>query len=588
MMPNRLTLGFLLLCPLPLLLNCAQPFKTAAPEMSVTKSERSKKTPVFAVKSKPWHRSTLKTETKSIIPEQKISLREILLKKQPDSTAQEGSNLTEATHRSSFSQLMTRLRKGFRSATSDPSPDADDLPRLNNETEEPDSSPVVNEEDRIRAGAFASLLMGESSLTDRMSKMRELLENPDPAARNALLMIFPNPKDPLAPFALSLLIRLGKGEDPKIERLVKDALDDKRPEVRKIAVLATTEDGGRQAATLILKRFRLEEDTDVKIALVLSIGHLALKQAHSVLLESINEGPPPLRFAVAWALWKLNDPRGVEYLESIASSDDRSLTPQAMEVLAEMNSLSSLPVFIRALDSRWQPCWKAAAHALQSFQGDGAGLTLIHSLNETDISPSFKRRMLFVLIGRSPQDEEAAQWLTQTLTPSSEALAESLRLPVDLSELSYLLEVAIKTPHPVIMEAALLLLSHNEPAVGLQAAQALTAIAKLLKKDSDIPQDSESQLWRIWWIRNSRAEKFENTSGKDAPLQLIGPEGVSRTVISGQRLPSGLFIESVTSEETTGERYLVMEYHGRRYRIQTKPVSEQRNSSSPGDQSAPD
>ncbi|GEM_PF-3349802 len=417
--------------------------------------------------------------------------------------------------------------------------------------------PPFDREDLAKAGVYARLLFGQGKYLDRADRIARLREAPDPGAQTALEMVLATQQDPLSWAAAGALARL---ENADVREALAEAADDPRSVVRAAVLPALAESGHPDAGALALERFEEDTATSVRAVAAGVLGVLGVREAVPALVEAVRTEHPHVRLYAAWALWRMDDPRGRAFLEELVASDDPRLAAQAVAVLAGLGDPDSLRAFLYALGSRHERVWQMAY------------LTLVRAPRE------YVREGLIV---PEPTDGQASERLVRmrrrgalaevarglTLSGAGE---ERWRLLCAMGahgrpgEQQILAQVLAEREALGGLEPLLRALAAPQSRVRAQVAAALRRIARVHDLDAP-PQGEERSVWRRWWVEQSRARRVRDTDTGADVVTVRGPDGRYYAAAEGEALVPGVTVERIEREET-GAR-VVVRAADRRFRI---------------------
>jgi HEAT repeat protein len=145
---------------------------------------------------------------------------------------------------------------------------------------------------------------------------------------------------------------VGPAPDPeelRAGRILKEALRDKNPDVRKHAVQSLGLVRTREPYISWLKDMLDDKDLQVRIATVTSLEDLRDKSSLPALEKALNDDAPEVSFAAAKALWTLDDPQGRVALMAVLSGETKTssgfLTSQKRETLRMFHTPKTLFMF---------------------------------------------------------------------------------------------------------------------------------------------------------------------------------------------------------------------------------------------------
>jgi HEAT repeat protein len=132
-------------------------------------------------------------------------------------------------------------------------------------------------------------------------------------------------------------------------QVLKDALNDGNPNIRKQAVIALSLTASREPFLSELETMLTDKDVQVRIATVASLVDLHNHGAARALRRALNDQVPEVSFAAAKALFELHDPAGTQALLSVLSGESKTasnfFTDQMRNTIRMMHTPKTLFMF---------------------------------------------------------------------------------------------------------------------------------------------------------------------------------------------------------------------------------------------------
>ena len=244
--------------------------------------------------------------------------------------------------------------------------------------------------------------------------------------------------------------------------ILRSALKDSNPDVRKEATTALSLAGIQQALYLQLPVMLSDKDVQVRLAAVSSLADLNSKRTLEALREALRNDVPEVSFAAAKALFGLNDPAGKEALLAVLSGEIRPssgfVTSQMRDALRKMHMPGTMFLFAVKRGIGFAP-----------VPGLGEGISSLQGLL-ADSSVS-ARATAALLLGRE-RDSETLRALRESLSDGDwsvrAAAVHSLAVRND----------------PDVQNALVTLFSDKKEAVRLRAAAAWLRLNVIKRKQA--------------------------------------------------------------------------------------------------------
>jgi HEAT repeat protein len=147
----------------------------------------------------------------------------------------------------------------------------------------------------------------------------------------------------LATWAAAALLPLAAAvTDQQCTSILKDALENKNPDVRKQAVVALSLASSRGSLFDQLEGMLTDKDVEVRQAVVASLQEVHTKSATDALHKALEDDVPEVSFAAAKALWARRDPAGRTALLAVLAGETKTssgfLTRQKRDALRMMHT----------------------------------------------------------------------------------------------------------------------------------------------------------------------------------------------------------------------------------------------------------
>ena len=131
--------------------------------------------------------------------------------------------------------------------------------------------------------------------------------------------------------------------------LLNEALKDKNPDTRKVAVQALGLASLREPYLSQAESMLADKDVEVRLATITSLVDLRNKNTVGALQRALNDEVPEVSFAAAKALWALKEPSGRDALVAVLSGESKTssgfLTKQKREALRMFQTPKTLFTF---------------------------------------------------------------------------------------------------------------------------------------------------------------------------------------------------------------------------------------------------
>jgi len=127
---------------------------------------------------------------------------------------------------------------------------------------------------------------------------------------------------------------------PQCRQVLQQALDDKNPDTRKLAVAALSLAGAR-AVPVVIPMLQ-DKDVDVRLSAVSTLAETKNARVVAALRKTLDDEVPEVSFAAAKALWSMNDATGKRVLLSVLQGESNAssgfLSKQKRDALRMMQT----------------------------------------------------------------------------------------------------------------------------------------------------------------------------------------------------------------------------------------------------------
>ena len=244
--------------------------------------------------------------------------------------------------------------------------------------------------------------------------------------------------------------------------MLRSALKDGNPDVRKEATTALSLAGIREALYLQLPAMLADKDVQVRLAAVASLADLNSKGTIEALRQALRNDVPEVSFAAAKALFSLNDPAGKEALLAVLSGENKPssgfITSQMRDALRKMHMPRSMFLFAVKRGIGFAPV-PGLGEGISSMQG---------LLSDSSVSG---RATAALLLGKEKDNE--------SLWALREALSDG-----DWSVRAAAVHSLAVRNDPEVQNALAPLLSDKKEAVRLRAAAAWLRLDVIKKRQT--------------------------------------------------------------------------------------------------------
>jgi HEAT repeat protein len=406
-------------------------------------------------------------------------------------------------------------------------------------------------------GRFAHLLAGRSPHPRRRQALRELAEDPPAAAEGALVRVLHTPADPLSGLAVAPLARL---ESPRARAALAAGAADPRRTVHTPALLAFLAVGEAAAAReLAERRLRNPLSASQQAAAVLGLGELGDAETAARLRPLLREAAPEVRLAAAWALWRLGEPSGREWLQRLVTFDDPTYSAQAVRLLTAMREPASVDVLLAALGARHETVWRPAFLGLQAFATERVLAAIHRRAREKQVGNAAEARRTALL-------RLALRPAGAPLPPAAAAAAHRWLLrsaregtPAEVRVMAAVLaDRAERTGLDALLRAL------ENAALPPAAHEAVGTALRRLAEAADLPgapAGSAAAPWRRWWLEAAAAGRVRDRESAEMLPVLRSPAGLSYYAAPGVEVVPGVRVERVAG--TGPDLRLTVRHQGR-------------------------
>jgi HEAT repeat protein len=252
--------------------------------------------------------------------------------------------------------------------------------------------------------------------------------------------------------------------------ILRSALQDSNPDVRKEATTALSLAGVREAFYLELPAMLADKDVQVRLAAVSSLSDLNGKRTLEALREALRSNVPEVSFAAAKALFGLNDPAGKEELLAVLSGEIRPasgfVTSQMRDAIRKMHMPRTMFMFALKSGIGFAPV-PGLGEGISSMQG---------LLSDSSVSG---RGTAALLLGREKDNE--------TLRALREALSDG-----DWSVRAAAVHSLAVRNDPEVQHDLVPLFSDKKEAVRLRAAAAWLRLEVIKRRQAAAPKKAAS------------------------------------------------------------------------------------------------
>ena len=115
--------------------------------------------------------------------------------------------------------------------------------------------------------------------------------------------------------------------DDRCNGLLRQALENKNPDVRVLAVVALSLAAARESDSARLEAMLQDKDVEVRLSAVASLAEVNTASAQAALRRALNDDIPEVSFAAAKTLWALHDPAGQQALMAVLQNESKTSSP---------------------------------------------------------------------------------------------------------------------------------------------------------------------------------------------------------------------------------------------------------------------
>lgn len=130
------------------------------------------------------------------------------------------------------------------------------------------------------------------------------------------------------------------------DRIIQQALAERNPDKRKVAVIALSLEGARNNVIALLDAALDDEDVQVRLAACASLSALKDRRSIPPLQKALNDSVPEVGFAAAQALWQFEHPAGREVLVAVLVGERKTssgyISKQKRDAMRTMKSPGGL------------------------------------------------------------------------------------------------------------------------------------------------------------------------------------------------------------------------------------------------------
>jgi HEAT repeat protein len=166
---------------------------------------------------------------------------------------------------------------------------------------------------------------------------------------------------------------LGKIPDPRVVKLLCEALHSPEPAVCIAAVDALSRVGGSEAVTALMSRLR-SPDTQLRAESARALGILGATEASVPISQMLQDKEWEVRREAAGALGKLNNPETLEPLAKVLDDFDADVREAAAVALGKMGDRRAVGPLVLALKDEYGGVRRIAAAGLSRIDPDWISL----------------------------------------------------------------------------------------------------------------------------------------------------------------------------------------------------------------------
>lgn len=150
-------------------------------------------------------------------------------------------------------------------------------------------------------------------------------------------------------FAVAAIAFGAESVPDRCKEILKVALADRNPEIRREAVVSLSLIGAREPFLTMLEKALADKDVPVRLAVVSSLADLKSPRSTAALKKALQDDVPEVSFAAAKTLFVTNDPAGKQALLNVLEGDAKTsssfFSTQKREALRMLHTPKGIMLF---------------------------------------------------------------------------------------------------------------------------------------------------------------------------------------------------------------------------------------------------
>ncbi len=350
------------------------------------------------------------------------------------------------------------------------------------------------------------------SLQQRRQRLLWILQHPHARYFRETRDILLNRIDPLSVLAA---LTLGRIKAPGTEQALAQALSDYRPSVREQALKILVDLRAAVALESCRRLFAHDPHVAVRGAAARGLGIFRDRNSLPALRQAFARGNPTIRPQVAWAMARMDDSVGLQYLQRIALDNDLHVSPGAITGLGSLQNPDAVVTICQCLFAEHDKIRMSALQALLGTTPENRRIALERMREQERKRVLLREKILLAIAGRGRVPPGCARLLAAGSNDDKRLTLRAMLTAGTLRDI------------PAIIIAR----NDKSGEIREKAYQTLAFLAKKYKLPFAPGEAATMRTWQRWWFSLHR---LVACSRHQATLRF--PDGKPHGVRIGTRL----------------------------------------------------